>query len=73
MEEEKPKEEVHLSQTSSEKKVEVDAHHALQATAPVGASVWRRLVSVFPGRRVRPESAGVRPSSAASETQPALR
>ena len=31
---------------------------SIQATSPAGGSVWEKLVSVFPGRRVRPESAG---------------
>ena len=41
---------------------------SIQATSPAGGSVWGKLISVFPGRRVRPESAGAqsRVSTAAS-------
>ena len=39
---------------------------SLQATSPAGGSVWGKLVSVFPGRRVRPESAGAQSRASAA-------
>ena len=39
---------------------------SLQATSPAGGSVWGKLVSVFPGHRVRPESAGAQSRASAA-------
>ena len=38
----------------------------LPGSARSGSSVWGKLASVFPGRRVRPESAGARAHSTTS-------
>ena len=63
-----PKKKAPQAQPGALKTALSGAQTSIQATLPAGGSVWGRLVSVFPGRRVRPESAGAqsRVSTAAS-------